>query len=304
MELVSASKMRRAVANTLALRPYAQMAEVMIRRLSTAVEHSRKTLKNEMGDAEQVALHPLLEKREVKKVLAIVVATDRGLCGGLNTQLAKKVAEYMRGEKSKKNPPEVDFVAIGKKAQDFLRRQDLKVVAAYNAMSNHPKIIDTYPVSRMVLKDYIAGKYDKVMLIYTEFVSALSQKPVCRRLLPLSEKALEEMVEGLDTNVEAAHKKNVAREEMAVETADEYVFEPSAERVLDIMLPKLTEMQVFQAILEATASEHSARMFAMRNASDNAKELISDFTLLYNRIRQAAVTAELAEISAGRAALG
>ncbi len=305
MELVSASKMRRAVSNTLALRPYAQMAEVMIRRLATVMH------KDERGDVSQVALHPLLEKREVKKVLVVVISTDRGLCGGLNTQLAKKVAEYVRGEKGNSGRvsseivvPQIDFIAIGKKSQDFLRRQNLNVVGAYAAMSNHPKITDTYPVSRMVLKDYMTRKYDKVMLIYTEFVSALSQKPVCRRLLPLSEKALEEMVTELDGSTANAHKQNVVREAGAGQDADEYLFEPSAERVLGVMLPKLTEMQVFQAVLEATASEHAARMFAMRNASDNAKELISDFTLLYNRIRQAAVTAELAEISAGRAALG
>ncbi len=304
MELVSASKMRRAIANTLALRPYAQMAELMVRRLATAMEHAKKTDKTEFGDTAQVALHPLLEKREVKKVLVVVVSTDRGLCGGLNSQLQKKVAEYVRGERSKQQPPELEFIAVGKKAQDFLRRMELKVVAAYNALSNHPKIVDTYPISRMILADYEHKKYDKVMLLYTDFISALTQKPAGRRLLPLSEKALEEMIEGLETHNPHAHAQNAAAEKKAVETADEYVFEPSPQEVLDSLLPKLTEMQVYQAILEATASEHAARMFAMRNASDNAKELISDFTLLYNRIRQAAVTAELAEISAGRAALG
>lgn len=304
MELVSASKMRRAIANTLALRPYAQIAELMIRRLATAMEHAKKTHKTDDGDTAHVALHPLLEKREVKKVLVVVVSTDRGLCGGLNSQLQKKVVEYIRGERSKKQPPELEFIAVGKKAQDFLRRMEVKIVAAYNALSNHPKIVDTYPISRMILADYEHQKYDKVMLMYTDFISALSQKPAARRLLPLSEKALEEMVEGLETRNPHAHADNVAAEKKAEETADEYVFEPSPQEVLDSLLPKLTEMQVFQAILEATASEHAARMFAMRNASDNAKELIADFTLTYNRLRQAAVTAELAEISAGRAALG
>lgn len=304
MELVSASKMRRAVSNTLALRPYARLAEIMIRRLAAASEGFQRMHTTESGETMHVALHPLLEKREVKKVLAVVIATDRGLCGGLNTQLQKKVIEYVRGENNKKQPPHIDFLAVGRKAQDFLRRIGMNVISAYGALSNHPKISDTYPISRMILNDYAHGRYDKIMLFYTDFVSPLSQKPTGRRLLPLSQEALEEMIEGLDPHPQFGRLEDTLRQQQAEKNIQSYVFEPSPEKVLSILLPKLTEMQIYQAILEATASEHAARMFAMRNASDNAKELIADFTLTYNRLRQAAVTAELAEISAGRAALG
>ena len=171
-------------------------------------------------------------------------------------------------------------------------------MAAYGAMSNHPTLKDSYAISRMVLQEYGNGMYDKVMLIYTDFISVINQKPTARRLLPLSKFALEEMVEGIETK---SHHTDVVTDQVAVM---EYKFEPSPDQVLQMLLPRLTEMQIYQAILEATASEHSARMFAMRNATDNASEIIGDLTLMYNQLRQASITAELAEISAGRAALG
>lgn len=283
MELVAASKMRRAVANTVALRPYARLAQALLQNLA---------------DKTSETLHPLLAKREVKKVLVIVFATDRGLCGGLNAQLFRKLSEYIKAEKTKENPPQMDFLAIGKKAQDFLRRTGQQVIAAYPAMSNHPSLKDTFAISRMILQDFSNGTYDKVMLVYTDFISAINQKPTVRRLLPLSRYALEEMLEGIESKT---HHGDIKTEQAA---STEFLFEPSPDRVLEMLLPRLTEMQIYQAVLEAGASEHSARMFAMRNATDNATEFIDDLTLMYNQIRQASITAELAEISAGRAALG
>lgn len=283
MELVAASKMRRAVANTVALRPYARMAQAILRNLS---------------DKTQETAHPLLQKRDVKNVLVVVVTPDRGLCGGLNTQLFRKVNEYLNAEKKKGNPPKISFVAVGKKAKDFLRRMNQNVIGAYPALSNHPSLKDTYGISRMVLNDYVNGIYDKVMLIYMDFISAINQKPTVRRLLPLSQMALEEMVAGIETK---PHRADIVTDSAAF---TEYKFEPSPDRVLEMLLPRLTEMQIYQSILESAASEHSARMFAMRNATDSATEIIDDLTLAYNQIRQASITAELAEISAGRAALG
>lgn len=283
MELVAASKMRKAVSSALSLRPYARMARALLTNLSEKTAGS---------------LHPLLAKREVRKTLIILISTDRGLCGGLNTSLFRKLNEYIQAEKKKRNPPEMHFVAIGKKAQDYLRRIEQKIIAAHPSMSNHSALSDTYPVSRMVIGDYTNGVYDKVMVVYTDFISAINQKPTVRRLLPLSKNALEEMVEGLETKIHTADGQADAAE------FTEYKFEPSPIQVLEMLLPRLTEMQLYQSVLEASASEHSARMFAMRNASDNASEFISDLTLMYNQIRQASITAELAEISAGRAALG
>lgn len=279
MELVAASKMRKAVANTLALRPYAHTARLLIASVS-----------------EKADMHALLAKREVKKALVVAVGSDRGLCGSLNAQLFRKITEYVNAEKQKQNPPDIKFIAVGKKIQDFLRRSGQLVLAAYPSMSSKPCLKDTFSISRFILQEYSAGLCDKVVLIYTDFISAISQKPTTRRLLPLSRYALEEMIEGLES------KSQTPSEEGKVIL--EYIFEPSPSEVLSTLLPRLTEMQIYQAILEAAASEHSARMFAMRNATDNATEFIEDLTLMYNQMRQASITKELAEISAGRAALG
>lgn len=300
MELVAASKMRRAVANTLALRPYARLAEALLRNLAKAVSPNKDGEAQESQPVE--ILHPLLAQRPVKEVLVVVISTDRGLCGGLNTQLFRKLTEYLKVEEAQKSGVKFSFIAVGKKAQDFCRRMNVKVIGAYAALSNHPKLQDTYPISRMILNDFGNGTYDKIMLVYTDFISAISQKASIRRILPLSKPALEEMVEAIESST-AKHSTNEAANESQMQTA-EYLFEPSPTKVLEMLLPRLTEMQVYQAVLESTASEHAARMFAMRNASDNASDMISDLTLSYNQIRQAAITAELAEISAGRAALG
>lgn len=295
MELVSASKMRRAVSNTLALRPYARLAEALLISLSDKA-------RSKVDEEKMKELYPLLAKRPVKKVLAVVISSDRGLCGSLNAQLFRKVTSFIDAEKKKHDSPEISFVAVGKKAQEFLRRMNQKVVGAFPAMSAKPTHKDTSVVSRLILQDYEKGLYDKVMLIYTDFVSAISQNAVIRRLLPLSKAALEEMVDGIETGAPSRKKAEV--DVSAVNEFSEYLFEPSPEVVLQMLLPRLTEMQVYQAVLEATASEHSARMLAMRNATDNATEFIDDLTLMYNSLRQASITQELAEISAGRAALG
>lgn len=275
MELVAASKMKKAVSGTLALRPYANLARALLENLSDKVKPE---------------IHPLLAKRETKNILVILVSTDKGLCGGLNTQLFRALNEYLK----KETQADFSFIAVGKKGSDFLRRTGRKIIASYGT-GVHPTLKETYPISRMVLLDYQNAAYDKVMLIYTDFISAVSQKPRVRRLLPLSKFALEEMV---DEQAERSGANKKQNEKI------EYLFEPNPNRVLEILLPRLTEMQIYQSLLEAQASEHSARMFAMRNATDNATEIIDDLTLTYNGVRQASITAELAEISAGRAALG
>lgn len=282
MEMVSASKMRRAVGNTLALRPYARLSRMLLQMLA---------------DKTGEEIHPLLAKREVKKALVIAIGSDRGLCGSLNAQLIRRLADSITDEGKKKNPPELHFVAIGKKVQEFLKRADQRVIAAFPAMSAKPTLKDTLPISRLVLQDYATGQYDKVMLVYTDYISALAQKPVSRRLLPFSRLALEEMVAGLES-------PDATNDVETDADSNEYLFEPSPEMILKILLPRLTEMQVYQSVLEAAASEHSARMVAMHSATDNATEFIDDLTLAYNQVRQASITRELAEISAGRAALG
>lgn len=281
MELVSASKMRRAVLNAQTLREYALMAWRILRRL-TANESS----------------HPFMEQRPTGKVLAILFTSDRGLCGSLNAQVLRAVATYTRSVKELKTFDSLEFIAIGRKGQQFLKRSGLNVVAAFPALSNHPTFKDVLPITRMAMDGYKAGTYDHVVLIYADFVSALLQEPVVKVLLPFSSTELRGMIESL-----LPVSRNAKMDDTPASNA-EYLFEPSAEEVLSTVLPQLTEMQVYQAVLEACASEHSARMVAMRNATDNASDILDDLTLTYNRTRQANITGELAELSAAAAAMG
>ena len=285
MELVSASKMRRAVQNAQLLRRYALTAWAILQKLAAA---HRGT-------------HPWLQPRPVKKVLAIVFTSDRGLCGSLNTQLFRALNQYIGGLKKISTFEKVDFVAVGRKGQQFLARTGQNVVAAFPALSNHPKFRDVLPMTRMALDGFAKGDYDHVVILYTDFISALLQEPGAKVLLPFSEPELKKMIDGLSPD---RHQTKEAQEAMKYEVpASEYVFEPSEEDVLNRILPQLTEMQVYQAVLESAASEHSARMVAMRSASDNASDILYDLTLSYNQTRQGNITAELAELSASKAAL-
>jgi F-type H+-transporting ATPase subunit gamma len=208
------------------------------------------------------------------------------------------VSQYVSALKEIPSFERVDFVAVGKKGQQFLARMGLNVVAAFGAMSNHPTYKDIYPLSRMASEGFLKGEYDQVTVIYADFISALSQMPVARVLLPLSQEDLRIVLQGMQSRGDREIFQKLEEEDVK-----EYKFEPSQEEVLKLIIPQLTEVQLYQAVLEATASEHSARMVAMRNATDNASELIDDLTLTYNQTRQANITAELAELSASKAAL-
>lgn len=281
MELVSASKMKKAVDNALASRFYAERARDILYKLSEAVTDPL----------------PLLRKVNNGKYLLVVISTDRGLCGGMNSKLFHKVAKYKTEQDQKPKAPQFDFVTVGRKATQFISRTDAKIVASFPAMSNYSKLKDIYPLSKLLVEEFSQGHYEKILIAYTNFKSALTQEAVLRRLLPLSRPALDEIVEGIDPH----GKEESSKEEK--KTNKLYLFEPSAEELLEALLLRLTEMQIYQAVLESSASEHSARMLAMRNASDNAKEIISDLTLTLNKERQALITQEIAEISAGTAVL-
>lgn len=286
MELVAASKMRRAVQNAQALRRYAFTAWAILQRLA---------------ETSASETHPLLAQRPASRILAVLFTSDRGLCGSLNAQLFRTVNQYVGGAKSVKDFSQLDFIAVGRKGQQYLARTGRSVIAAFPALSNHPTFKDVLPIARMVMEGFEEATYDNVVLLYTDFVSPLLQDPAAKVLLPLSETELRDMLRSL------IQRRRLTREEeqaMKEEVADhEYLFEPSKVEILDRILPQLTEMQVYQAVLEASASEHSARMVAMRNATDNATEILDDLTLTYNQTRQAAITAELAELSASKAAL-
>lgn len=294
MEMVSAAKMRRAISSVIGIRPYAHAAWSVLTNLARAFESTQ------LG---------LLEVREVKSVLMIVVTSNRGLCGSFNTQVAKKIKEEILNPKKlkinrigKKKIPstiedgelKIDFITVGKKGEAMVRKLEKNIVAAFEDGAKFATVGDIKPISKIVMDDYLTKKYDKVVIVYTDFVSAVNQQTRIRQILPISKIDLEKQIAEMDV---------LAKEYGLEEPIVEYKVEPSPEEVLKFIVPRLIEMQLFHAILESQASEQSARMLAMRNATDAAGEMSDDLTLAYNQIRQGKITQEIAEISAGRAAL-
>lgn len=286
MELVAASKMRRAVQHAQALRRYALHAWDIL--LSIGRAHAKG--------------HTFIMQRKVKNVLGIVFTSDRGLCGSLNAQLLRSLQHYIKSVSSLGSFESMEFITVGKKGHQMLTRQGKKVVATFPSLSNHPTIKDVLPITKLAMDEFRKGTYDHVVLVYTDFISPVVQQASVKVLLPFSPSEVREVLESL-----AERRRRTKEEQELMHTEmrkdQEYLFEPSPEEVMDVILPQLTETQVFQAVLESVASEHSARMLAMHNATDNASEILDDITLSYNQTRQANITAELAELSGAAAAL-
>lgn len=279
MELVAASKMRKAVAKVLSTRAYSDLTWQTVLHLAQKVDTSH---------------HPFFQPRkEIKNVAVILVSTNRGLCGSFNTQLVKKVVDSI-----KIHHPEsrvTDIITCGSKGRDEARRHRLNIIADF-AKDDITQTSETIrPVAHMATKEFLAKKYDRVFVAYMDFQSSLRQVPHVKQLLPI----LPSIDERLGHII---HEKGKVQE-INIENFSDFLFEPSTREVLDAFLPRLVEVQIYQAVLESEASEHSARMFAMRNASDAAGEMIDELTLAYNQARQAGITAEIAEIAAGSAAL-
>ena len=282
MELVAASKMRKAVAGVLATRPYANSAWRAIEEIAKVTDPTA---------------HPLLKRRTGSgRKLVIMFSSDRGLCGGINSRLLKAVLEFL----APLGPERVDLVTVGKKGQQALKRRGLNLVATFPNPARDPRLTEVQPIARMAIDDFIAERYDEVWLAFTDYRSILVQEPLLRRLLPIAR--VREL--GDIGPAQSAPAEKSQAEDLNLTPVDyEYVFEPSPEKVLDAMLPRLVETQIYQALLESLASEHSARMAAMRSASDSAAEMIGGLTLSLNQARQAGITMEIAEISSGKAAL-
>ncbi len=286
MELVAASKMRRAVQNAVLLRRYALTAWAILQKIAQSHRGG----------------HPWLTERPVKRILAILLTSDRGLCGSLNTQLFRSVGHYVAACKDMPGFETIDFIAVGRKGQQYLSRSGQTVIAAFPALSNHPSFRDVLPIAHMAIDAFKEGTYDHVALLSTDFLSALAQEPSTRLLLPFSESELRVLIASALPRKRITKEEEEATKSLTTLSAD-YLFEPTEEKVLDRILPQLTEMQIYQSVLESAASEHSARMVAMRNATDNASDILSDLNLTYNQTRQANITAELAELSGAAAAL-
>jgi F-type H+-transporting ATPase subunit gamma len=279
MELVATSKMKKAVVNAVNLRSYGYLALNILSKLSK--KHTK--------------LHKFFQKREVKNILLMIFTTDKGLCGGLNTNLLKKLTIVINKLESSYSGAKIHFMASGKKGAEFLHRMGKEIEYVFPAYSTNPKFTDVMPLSKIALRGFEKGDYDKIMIIYPDFVSTLLQKPVSRTLLPFSTETFAEMLDELGSKFTKVAKP--------AEKEFEYKLEPSPEYIIEGIVPQLMEMQIFQAILESTASEHSARMVAMQNATQAATDLLDGLVLTYNRARQAAITQEIAEIASVSIAL-
>ncbi len=263
MEMVAASKMRRAQERALAGRPYDLKIRQVLANLTAAMPPN--------GD---VPIHPLLTTRPVSQVETVLITTDRGLCGALNANVIRRTAAFLQEQTTP-----VTSVALGRKGQDFLHRCEQKSRAEFIGIGDKPGILDIAPIARVVTEDYTAGFVDLVYLIYPKFVSTVTQRPVVQQLLPIEPTAFPP-------------GQNV-----------EYIFEPHPTIVLSQLLPRFVEMEIYHAVLETAASEQSARMVAMRNATDNANDLIKELTLAYNKARQEGITRELLDMLGAKAAL-
>jgi F-type H+-transporting ATPase subunit gamma len=267
MQMVAASKMRRAQQHALAGRPYAALMNRVLVSLQKRTDPT---------------LHPLLHIREVKKELVLIISTDKGLAGALNTNLFREVANFDQTKTS--------FVVTGKKARQFVARTKRELLADFE-LKDSPSFVETKAISKFATEKFLNREVDKVSVLFTHFINTINQRAVVETLLPIS-------------NFDLAKGDSAEGAAEDVDPMLGYVFEPSAEVVLDVMLPYYIQYQVFQMILDARASEHSARMVAMKNATDNAKEFIKDLTLEYNKMRQASITTELLEIATAQMALG
>jgi F-type H+-transporting ATPase subunit gamma len=264
LEMVSASKIRKSQELMRISRPYARM----IRRVM-----------GHLGQANPEYRHPFTVKREeVRKVGYIIVSTDRGLCGGLNTNLFKQVIGSISRWKGK--GAEISLVTLGKKASSFFRNIRVEIAAHASNLGEKPQIEDLIGSIKVMLDAYREGSVDRVYLVYNDFINTMAQRPALDQLLPLPETDDEDVPDIWD-----------------------YIYEPDAESLLDTVLVRYIESQVYQAVLENLASEHAARMIAMKNATDNAGELIDELKLVYNKARQAAITQEISEIVGGAAAV-
>ena len=219
-------------------------------------------------------LHPLLQRRPVSRIAIVHITPDRGLCGGLIANINRRTGSFILEQKAP-----VTLVCVGRKGLDFMRRHGRDIRAEFTWLGDRPSYLETLPISRIIIDDYANAVIDAVYLAYTQFVSTMLQRPVLQPILPV-----EPAVISGGQNVD-------------------YIYEPGSEAVLAGLLPRFVEMQIYHAILEAIASEQSARMVAMRNATENAGELIDELTLMYNKARQEAITKELLDITGGVEAL-
>ncbi|MBI2871763.1 MAG: ATP synthase F1 subunit gamma [Chloroflexi bacterium] len=262
MQMIAASKMRRAQERVLAGRPYSSKMQEVLADLAAQIEAA--------GEAP----HPLMARRPVRKTMVIHVTPDRGMCGGLNSTVNRRTGQFILQEEAP-----VTLVTVGRKGRDFMVRYGRDVKAVFTDLGDRPRLADTLPISHIAIEDYSRGEVDRVCIAYARFINTAIQTPEVLQLLPVE-------------SAEVPPSQRVG-----------YIYEPHELGVLSGLLPRFVEMQVYHAILESIASEQSARMVAMRNATDNAREMIDSLTLELNKARQDSITRELLDIVGGVSAL-
>ncbi|HAT7073322.1 TPA: F0F1 ATP synthase subunit gamma [Legionella pneumophila] len=265
MEMVAASKMRKTQERMRASKPYANKIYEVIKHIARAASEYR---------------HPFMSEREIKRIGIIVVTTDRGLCGGLNSNLFRETIRTIRNWQE--HGKEVDIAVVGRKGQAFFRRVGGNILGSIDHLGDTPSINDFIGVVKIMLDAYYNGTIDSLHIVYNEFINTMTQKPFVKQLLPLPKSEEDKKTLGHHWD---------------------YIYEPEAKELLDEILERYIELQVYQAVVENIACEQAAKMIAMKSATDNAGDLIKEFQLAYNKARQAAITQELAEIVGGAAAL-
>ncbi len=280
MEAVSAVKMRRSQATAIEARPFALHAIGLLRRLVKRGE---------------IREHVLVSPRDtVETALIVVITSDRGLAGSLNGYVLKTVHKLIAAEGWSKE--QVAILAIGKKGYEHFSKRGFRIVDHLDHWGENVAIGSPDELARTIIGDYTTRAYDKVMLVYSNFESTFVQQPVIRQLLPVAFDTLEEVIEGI---VPERGKYSELRDAARKEVKNEYTFEPTPKAVFDELLPYLIGVVLYHAVLEANASEHSARMVAMKSASDRSRDIARDLTLAYNKARQSSITAEVSEITSG-----
>jgi F-type H+-transporting ATPase subunit gamma len=272
MKMVAAAKLRRAQDALISTRPYARKMNELLRHLVTKVDPS---------------IHPLLKEREVKRVLLVVVSGDRGMCGAFNGNIVKAAVDHLNMHYAPllKQPEGVRIVTVGKKATDFLSKRNYILYAKHVGLFGNLHFGHARTIIQQLVDDYLKGEYDKVEVIYNEFKSVIHQRIVVEQVLPIPPEQIQK-TKDLHTLAQV-----------------DYIYEPSSSEIINVLLPKHLNFQMWRILLESSTAEEGARMTAMNNATENAKELIRDLTLSYNKARQASITKELLEIVSGAEAL-
>ena len=289
MELVAASKMKRAVASTLASRLYAEYSWEILTSLAKNLEEISHPL---FLDADKRGLNA-----DSRRTLLIFITSNRGLCGAYNSQVTKKAITLLKRENGTAS---INVITVGKKGDVAMRRIGKNIIATFTELPANISLSDVSPISKLVLQEYTAGHYDKVLVAYTDFISAITQKPNIKQILPISKTDLKELIAELGEEKGSAPQ---TEKELSKDSKIDYRIEGNRDKLLGSLAEKLTRMQLYQMLLESNASEQSSRMVAMKNASEAAGEMIDDLTLVFNKARQASITQEISEISAGMASV-